>query len=76
MTERKILISSIDEVKEFIAVVNAYQYDIDLRSGKYVVDAKSIMGIFSLDLSKQIDIIIHTADCTDLLDEISKFLVK
>ena len=43
-----------EHVKEFVSIVAKYPYDIDLRSGRFVVDAKSILGIFSLDLSKPI----------------------
>ncbi len=49
-----ILLSSINDVKDFVNVVSRYDFDVDLTSGRYVVDAKSIMGIFSLDLSKPI----------------------
>ena len=49
-----ILLSSINDVKTFVNIVGKYEYDIDLTSGRYIVDAKSIMGIFSLDLSKPI----------------------
>ena len=53
---------SISDVKEFADIVSAFDYDIDLVSGRYVVDAKSIMGIFSLDLSKPISLVAHTDD--------------
>ena len=50
----EIMLSSINDVKAFVNIVNNYNFDVDLVSGRYVVDAKSIMGIFSLDLSKPI----------------------
>ena len=49
-----LLLSSINDVKDFVNIVSKYDFDVDLTSGRYVVDAKSIMGIFSLDLSKYI----------------------
>ncbi len=49
-----LLLSSINDVKDFVNIVSKYDFDVDLTSGRYVVDAKSIMGIFSLDLSKPI----------------------
>ena len=52
----KISINSIDKVKSFVNDITKYDYDFDLVSGRYVIDAKSIMGIFSLDLSKDIDL--------------------
>ena len=68
-----VVLSSIGEVKEFVNIVNKYNYEIDLVSGRYVVDAKSIMGIFSLDLTKPIRMEIHADDCDDLLAEMAKF---
>ena len=63
-----------DHVKNFVSLVNRYPYDMDLRSGRYVVDAKSILGIFSLDLSKPITLEIYAEDCGDLLEDIKPFL--
>ena len=58
----KISLNSIDKVKSFVNDITKFEYDFDLVSGRYVIDAKSIMGIFSLDLSKPIDLNIHTED--------------
>ena len=58
----KISLNSIDKVKSFVNDITKFDYDFDLVSGRYVIDAKSIMGIFSLDLSKPIDLNIHTED--------------
>lgn len=55
----KISLNSIDKVKAFVNDVTKFDSDFDLVSGRYVIDAKSIMGIFSLDLSKEIDLNIH-----------------
>lgn len=55
-----ISLNSIDKVKAFVNDISKYDFDFDLVSGRYVIDAKSIMGIFSLDLSKPIDLNIHT----------------
>ena len=55
----QISLNSIDKVKSFVNDITKYDYDFDLVSGRYVIDAKSIMGIFSLDLSKPIDLYIH-----------------
>ena len=67
----KVSLNSIDKVKTFVNDINRFDFDFDLVSGRYVIDAKSIMGIFSLDLSKPIDLNIH-AD--DKMDEILKVL--
>jgi phosphocarrier protein HPr len=70
-----ILLKSINDVKDFVNIVNNYDFDIDLSSGRYVVDAKSIMGIFSLDLSKPIKVELHTEDATEIENELSRFFV-
>lgn len=64
----KISLNSIDKVKTFVNEINRFEAEFDLVSGRYVIDAKSIMGIFSLDISKPIDLNIHTDG--DNLDEI------
>ena len=61
----QISLNSIDKVKSFVNTINMMDCDFDLISGRYVIDAKSIMGIFSLDLSKPIDLNIHAEDGTD-----------
>ncbi len=69
----QISLNSIDKVKSFVNVLTKFNTDFDLVSGRYVVDAKSIMGIFSLDLSKPIDLNIQ-ADEGEELDNILKTL--
>lgn len=71
MKKTEILIDSIDKVKAFVNEISKFDCDFDLISGRYVIDAKSIMGIFSLDLSKPIDLNIHAEDS---VDEILKVL--
>ena len=61
----KISLNSIDKVKSFVNDITKFDNDFDLVSGRYVIDAKSIMGIFSLDLSKPIDLNIHAEDNAD-----------
>ena len=68
----KISLNSIDKVKSFVNDITKFAYDFDLVSGRYVIDAKSIMGIFSLDLSKPIDLNIHAEDNLDAVLEILK----
>ena len=68
-------LSLAENVKDFVNVVSKYPYDIDLRSGRHVVDAKSILGIFSLDLNKPITMKVYENDCEDLLEEIKPFIV-
>ncbi len=70
-----ISLGTINDVKTFVNTVSSYEFDVDLVSGRYAVDAKSIMGIFSLDLSKPIKVEIHSDNCQKFLDEIAKFVV-
>ena len=72
MKQVSITLNSIDKVKSFVNNIGKYPNDFDLVSGRYVIDAKSIMGIFSLDLSKPINLDIH-ADGAEL-DEILEML--
>ncbi|MBR6720459.1 MAG: HPr family phosphocarrier protein [Clostridia bacterium] len=75
MKSFNIALNSILDVKEFVNIVNKCPYDIDLASSRYVVDAKSIMGIFSLDLSKPIKVTVHSEDCDDLVAELKKYTI-
>ena len=63
-----------ENVKTFVNVVSRYPFDMDLRAGRYVVDAKSILGILSLDLAKPITLEVYADDCAALMDEIKPFL--
>lgn len=77
MTTVKISLNSIDKVKDFVRDVTMFDCDFDLISGRYVIDAKSIMGIFSLDLSKDIDLSIHSDENIDeVLDKLAPYIVK
>ena len=73
----QISLNSIDKVKSFVNAITQYEYDFDLISGRYVIDAKSIMGIFSLDLSKPIDLNIHAEDDVDtILATLDPYIIK
>ena len=73
--EFSIQLKSINDVKDFVNVANKYEFDVDLTSGRYVVDAKSIMGIFSLDLSKAIKVEVLTGDADAFYSEVKRFEV-
>ena len=68
----QISLNSIDKVKAFVNEVTKFDAEFDLVSGRYVIDAKSIMGIFSLDLSKPIELVIHAEDHLDEIMDILK----
>ena len=72
MKTLQISLNSIDKVKSFVNDITKFENDFDLVSGRYVIDAKSIMGIFSLDLSKPIELNIHAQDNLDAVLEVLK----
>lgn len=74
MKKFDVLLSSTNDVKVFVNTVTKYDFDIDLTSGRYVVDAKSIMGIFSLDLSKPITLEVHSDDCDALIEDLKAYI--
>lgn len=69
-----ITLDTINDVKNFVSIVSKCPYEVDLISDRYTIDAKSIMGIFSLDLSKPIQMNIHADDCDAFLAEIKAYL--
>lgn len=73
MTNLSVMLKSINDVKEFVRIVNDFVYDVDLVSGRYIVDAKSIMGIFSLDLANPIAVNIHAEEADDLIEKLEPF---
>ncbi|MCI8951094.1 MAG: HPr family phosphocarrier protein [Lachnospiraceae bacterium] len=78
MRELEISLDSIDKVKSFIAVTTKFDAEIDLISGRYIIDAKSIMGIFSIDLSKPIRLRIYEGreDVNEIIDALSAYVKK
>ncbi len=73
----QISLNSIGKVKSFVNAINQFEFEFDLISGRYVIDAKSIMGIFSLDLSKPIDLSIHTDEnIDDIMEVLKPYLVE
>jgi phosphotransferase system HPr-like phosphotransfer protein len=73
----KVSLDSIDKVKKFVNSVVKYNSDFDLISGRYVIDAKSIMGIFSLDLSKPIELNVHDdAVADEVIESLKDFIIE
>lgn len=75
MVELKVKIATIDDVKKFVTTVSKYDFDVDLISGRYAVDAKSIMGIFSIDLSKELVMKAHTDADAVVKGDLAEFIV-
>ena len=69
-----IRLSLVENVNNFVNIVTRYPYEMDLRAGRHVVDTKSILGIFSLDLSKPITLEIYSDECDDLMEQIKPFV--
>lgn len=69
MKDFKIKLSNVDDVKKLVQITGTFSSDIDIQSSRYVIDAKSIMGVFSLDLSKELTLRIMSED----IDEIQTF---
>ncbi len=76
MTTVQISLNSIEKVKSFVNDIARFDSDFDLVSGRYVIDAKSIMGIFSLDLSKPISLNIHADSDTEILETLKSYIVE
>jgi phosphocarrier protein HPr len=75
MSKFVVQLKSINDVKDFVRIVNDFPYDVDLASGRYIVDAKSIMGIFSLDLTQPIEVDIHHEGGDDLKAKLKPFII-
>ena len=71
-----IKLSTIEDIRKFVEIVTRQDFDIDLSSGRYVVDAKSIMGIFSLDLMDKILVTAHTDNVDALKAELAEYVVS
>ncbi len=73
-----ISLNSIDKVKSFVNDISKFNFDFDLVSGRYVIDAKSIMGIFSLDLSKPIELNIHAEgeNLDSVMDKLTPYIIE
>ena len=69
-----IRLSLVENVNKFANIVSRYPFEMDLRAGRHVVEAKSILGIFSLDLSRPITLDIYEDNCDSLLEEIRPFM--
>ena len=73
MKERNIMLATINDAKEFVNIATGYDFEIVLNSGRYAVDGKSIMGIFSLDLTKPIRVEVYADDPGLFFSDIQKF---
>ena len=75
MQKVNITLSSVQAVRDFVQQVIVLDYEVDLVQGRYIVDAKSIMGIFALDTLSPIEVVAHTEDATAFFDMIKEYIV-
>ena len=75
MQKNKIVLRDIQSIREFVSIVIMLDYEVDLVQGRYIIDAKSIMGIFALDTLSPIDLVAHTEDASVFFEKIKKFIV-
>ena len=76
MKKIQITLSSIQDVRKFVNAVTLLDFEVDLEQGRYIVDAKSIMGIFALDTLSPITLVAHSDDTEKFFAEIDEFVVK
>ena len=76
MNKTYIFLTNIQSIREFVKKVITLDYDVDLIQGRYIVDAKSIMGIFALDISSPIQVVAHTTDASEFFAEIEEYIAK
>ena len=73
MSEMKITFKHPEEIREFVNMVSKYDFDIDVRRGRVVVDAKSLLGIMHLGLNSTLELQVHSDNCEDLQTELAKY---
>ena len=77
MLEKTLILSNIDDVKSFVDLMNTKEYDVEIMAGKYIVNAKSIMGIFSLDLTKPVVMVAHCGEKrAELARQVEKYTIE
>lgn len=76
MKSVRILLGTTERVNSFVEIMGQFNCEADVRSGRYVVNAKSILGILSLDLNRPVILEIYDNDCDDLLEKIQSFMVR
>lgn len=73
MSEMKVTFKSPQEILEFVNTVSKYDFDMDMRKGRVVVDAKSLLGIMHLGLNNEMELQMHSENCEELQEKIAKY---
>lgn len=76
MYSTSIRLSSIEAVKKFVTLTNSYDFPINLTTDRYKIDAKSIMGVFSLDLSQPVEIEVESDGASEFIQQLKQFQVS
>lgn len=69
-----ISLTQVSQVQQFVNTVNKYPFDVDMVSGRYTINAKSLLGIYSLDLNRPLQVLIYSDNCEDLKAELREFM--
>lgn len=72
MKNISISLKEVNDVTNFVNLLTTYDYEVDLVSGRYIVNAKSLLGIYSLDLSKPVKLVIYSDECDELLAKLNE----
>ena len=75
MKKIQITLISIQDIRKFVNEVTLLDYEVDLEQGRYIVDAKSIMGIFALDTLSPITLVAHSDNTEEFFENIKEFIV-
>lgn len=75
MSRRIVMFSNPDEVMNFVKTVEKYPYDMDVKRGKSIVDAKSLMGLLNLGLNRKIELRVYEEECQELFYNIEQYVV-
>ena len=70
-----ISLTQVQQVQQFVDLVSKYSFDVDIVSGRYTVNAKSLLGIYSLDLNKPLKVLIYSDECEELKSELKEFML-
>ncbi len=75
MSRRTVMFSNPDEVMNFVKTVEKYPYDMDVKRGKSIVDAKSLLGLLNLGLNRKIELRVYEEECQELFRNIEQYVV-
>ena len=74
MHKLKICFRQPEDITEFVDIVNQFEYDVDLKSGKNIVDAKSLLGVIAISKADGVELVIHSDECQELLDRLQNYV--